>query len=271
MVEVGSRLESDAGRLYQSENGPAPSVTSILGSYPSPWLVDWKVKNIARKVMEGDKRLREAVKNAHKMGSTLVGSAVASSSLEKLMLSMSEDHSKADRGTRIHEGVERVLRGEKMKAVRKDVIPEEMVQVEKIMRELKRLSIEVTDIESVVFGSQPGPYAGTLDMIGEVRLTVRGKTRLSRCVIDLKTGRESIKWSAQAYAYGFADRIKTKDKYGKTVIEDMPNIHRGLIIQTTNGGVKTLECDLVLGKEIWYTCYAMHDIYNRNFRGLGQV
>ena len=248
--------DTDTGRKYRYP-GKAygyPGVTSIINtSWPSDFLEIWRIGNIAKKTVENSeevaKRLKRIAKKPPKVRE------LYAKGLQETFLSWKDDFRAANRGTRIHTGLERLYTGDKKKAIKDDMEPNEYAVVITAFEALRRMDFDMEYVEVPVYGHDPVKYAGTADFIGTFPKVMRGKTRRYRAVVDLKTGRRMYKnYIPQIAAYANANELITSN--GEII--PMPGVTHGFILHATSKSAEFWQTDLEQG---WLTFMACAQIY----------
>ena len=258
------RFETAAGRRYRHPNRKLgyPSVTTIIGkAWPHDYLEVWKMKNLAKTLIKNSDEVIERLQTIKERPQRIQD--LSHEGLSALLIEWREDYSAADRGTRIHEGLEVLLRGEMTaKKLRKQMEPEEYAQVITAVHKLEEIHFQPTHIEVPVYGHDPVKYAGTADLIGEFSKHVRGKMRRYRAVIDLKTGRRVYKdYAAQLAAYARAQEILNSE--GE--LEVMPEIKTALVLHVVAGAANLYRVDIEKGWDDFAAC--AHIFYSSNSEG----
>lgn len=204
---------------YFNGAGPWPGVTSVTKVLDAPALTSWKLRQVAENAIDSADRLiadREAGKRdaAVKWLTTLSTSAM-------------------DRGSRIHAGIESVLRREPV-----ECLPEDLPAVEGarswINQQVRENGLRVLEVEAFMIHETLG-YGGTCDLIAEIGGEV--------WLLDWKTGK-SVAWpSGQVYrdhrlqlaAYQHAEFIA---RPGDPERYPVPAITRHGIVHVTDGGTR---------------------------------
>jgi len=157
-------MSSRVPYTHPDDPGSWTSVTTIIGSvWPSHHLDRWKVGNQARRCVNDSTEIRDLLKRSAKLDEDMRDGYVKK--ISDLLWEWRDDWTAADRGTRIHTGVERLLNGEKRKSVKKDMVDSEFQTAVHAVDALGRLKIEPEYIEARVFNFD-SRYAGTVDLIG---------------------------------------------------------------------------------------------------------
>jgi hypothetical protein len=194
-VSPRNAIAYQGARHYLWRGVKLPSVTTILRSYPKPWLGAWAAKDVAtRAIMDGPdepwRSLSSEEAIAYLKGSPWRKRDVA-----------------ADFGTALHESLALLVAGEQV-----ITYPGAERHVQALTEWWDAYRPQVTDSEVQVFNLAEG-YAGSLDLIADVY----GR----RLLIDLKSG-GAIGHDArlQLAAYRFAEFIGADDRY----IADLPQV-----------------------------------------------
>lgn len=228
------RYETEQGRKYKYP-GKAygyPGVTSIIkAGWPSEYLEIWKTGNIAKNMIAHSKEMRKRLKRIEAKPDRM--KELSAAGLKQLLIDWREDTAAADRGTRIHAGVELVLTGESTsKKLKKDIAPDEYASMSSALEKLQSIDFQPSHIECPVYSHDP-KFAGTADFIGSYAKTIRGKPRRVSALIDLKTGyRINKHFALQLAAYINADELMGQDG----ILIPMPKVAQGLVLHT---GTKT--------------------------------
>jgi len=240
-----------------------PSVTTIIGAaWPQEHLERWKIGNIAKRCVENAESLAERFDKIAKRDAAFGELSVAT--LQEKFMGWKEDTTAANRGTRIHAGLEALLSGTKKKVVRKEMDKREFEIVLKAVDALERMKMEPEHIEARVIKETP-LYAGTLDLIVNYKRVLRGQKRRYRAVVDLKTGRRIHRsYAPQIAAYAFADAILNPDKDSKTAtLCNMPRITTGMVLHVTASGGDFYKVDLQSGWEDFLACHRIYTAANK--------
>ena len=183
------RVDTPDGRFYKhpKTGKPHPSVTTIIGEvWPSTFLEAWKNRNCAQRMVENAELVHKRFKKIkkHRPGMReLYAPKVA-----KLIGEWREDYTAADRGTRIHEGLEKLLLGTSQKKIKKQMEPSEYAVMLNASALLEARGFEMEYTEVPAYGRSHSLYAGTIDIVGSLKINRRGRTKKIKAVIDLKTG-----------------------------------------------------------------------------------
>ena len=186
-----STLKRGGSRFYvnPTTQEKAIGVTSVTGMTPKPWLRYWAVKMAAE----------WAVSNLGAV-TNLVVSGEQSAAVDLIKRAPDRNTRIAsDRGTAIHDLVEKMNLGQDLGVVHPDFAPD----VEIYQTFLDRFQPEFLEVEATVWSKAHG-YAGTLDGI----CRIDGET----IIYDLKTGKGVYPEVAiQLAAYAHADFILDPD------------------------------------------------------------
>ena len=265
----GIRYETADGQRkyrYPGRKKGYPGVTTVIGSaWPSGYLEDWRIGNIAVQCVANADFLRKKLKRIAQKPEKY--RALHIPAIKELLIGWKDDYSAANRGTRIHRGVE-VLLGEYWtgsttadlngilnldKDITQDLSPDELASVDMAIAALDRLGVEVEYVEVPVYNHDP-KYAGTADIIGTFQRTIRGKRRTVRAVIDLKTGRRISK----AYIPQLAAYAKAAELLDGEELKPMPDIGMALVLHVRPDSAQYYAIDIPKG---WADFLACHRIY----------
>lgn len=182
--------------------------------------------------------------------------------LKERFIGWKQDYSAANRGTRIHTGTDYVLTGGPLELLPERVTgtkyselgeqmePNEYASVAMAVKKLDSLGFHPEYVEAPVYGHDP-MYAGTVDYIGTIRKTMRGKKRKIRALIDLKTGaRVSRAYISQLAAYARATEILVDGE-----IRPMPRIDIALILDVRPDSAKLYQVDIEYGYRLFVACH----------------
>jgi len=184
-------------RFYDWEQEKLPSVTTLLQSFPMPWLGSWAAKMTAEKAVLDPPDAEWRSLSAEDAIRYLKGSP------------WRKRDDAADFGTAVHEALAALVAGRKMK-----VEPEAYGHATAVKQWWDIYRPLVLDSEVQVFNLTEG-YAGSLDLIADIY----GR----RLLIDLKTGSNdgySHKNRLQLAAYRYAEFIGEDDHR----IADVPEV-----------------------------------------------
>jgi hypothetical protein len=206
---------------YFDGKGPWPGVTTITRVLDAPALTNWKLNQVALAAIENAERLvedREAGKTdaAVKYLTTLSTSAM-------------------DRGSRIHQAIESVLRREPY-----ELDPRDEPAIEGARAWLNEQKVRPVAVEAFLLHETLG-YGGTLDLIA----VIDGETWL----LDWKTGKsvadpKGVVYSdhrLQLAAYTNAEFLA---KPGDPERYPVPEIARYGIVHVTDGGTRLYEASV---------------------------
>ena len=255
-------------RTYQTTDGRRyhypgkkigyPSVTTILKVWPSEYLEDWRIGNIAKQVVANSDTLYRDLKIISKKPERL--KLMSYEELKGLFIEWKNDYTAADRGTRIHWGVEQVLTGEitKKKVLKKHIEPNEFSCVIAVLDKLKSMKFEPLYIEPAVYKHGKTKYAGRADLIGTYQKSSLGKKLKISCLIDLKTGkRYNRSYAPQIAAYVYADELI---EFATDTPIKMPQVSQGIVLHAHQGGEAATLYKIDL-KEAWEDFEACARIY----------
>lgn len=252
--------DTESGRRYRYPGKKLgyPGVTSIIDSaWPSEHLERWRIGNVAKQMIENSKKLRKKLKHIESKPERVRD--MYADGLQDLLMEWREDYSAADRGTRIHRGLELLYEGESKKSVKSDLKPDEYAAVLTSHSALERMGFEIEHIEVPVYGHDPVKYAGTADYIGTFPKVLRGKTKRFRAVVDLKTGRRVYKnYAPQIAAYAKAQEFI--DKGGEVL--PMPAVTHGFVLHASGESAEFYEVELEEGWLDFLACARIHQTHN---------
>jgi hypothetical protein len=204
---------------YFNGAGPWPGVTTVTGVLDKPQLTSWQLKQVALSALENAERLVDDRDNGR--GEAAVAYLLAGNT------------SARDRGSRIHQAIEHVLR----RATNVPVDPRDQPAVEGARTWLNEAKVRPLEVEAFLINETLG-YGGTLDLVA----TIDGETWL----LDWKTGK-SVAWpSGEVYedhrlqlaAYAHAEFLA---KPGDPTRYAMPEVSRYGIVHVTDGGTRLYE------------------------------
>lgn len=172
---------------YRLDGQWVPGVTTILGVLDKPGLRKWAASSVAEYVADH----REAVEHLYEAGRGPMIGALKETPWQK------RDDA-ADRGTKLHDHAERLLRGEEV-----DVSDDLAPVVENALRFLDDWKIEPLLIEAAV-GSREHQYAGKLDLAARYVHPITGRSGIG--IFDWKSGKRIYTGACfQLNAYGQAE------------------------------------------------------------------
>ena len=255
---------SDGARKYRypGKKQGYPSVTSVIGSaWPSGHLEDWRIGNIAAQCVANADTMRKRFGGIAKKPEKYRELHIPA--LREQFIEWKDDFSAADRGTRIHAGVEAVLQGCPVDAIdstlnfdreiTQDLAPDETASVQMALAALDRLGVEAEHVEAPVFNHAP-KYAGTADIIGTFKRVIRGRERRVRAVIDLKTGKRVSKaYGPQLAAYAMASELLVGGE-----MKPMPRVHLALVLHVRPDSAQFFSVDIQEGWEDFLACHRIH-------------
>ena len=251
------KYQSDSGRRYKVPlmKVSYPGVTSIISNaWPSPYLEDWRIGNIANRCIEDAPRLAKRLKKISKRPDSM--REFSKQSLRKTFIEWKEDYTAANRGTRIHSLVEAHLTNTKAPDV--PITSDEADTAIMAIAALDDLGFTAEYVECIVFNHWH-QYAGTVDIIGTYKKRVGKKTKTIRAVVDLKTGRRVNKsYIPQIAAYARAEEIYISEDKG----ELMPKVHQGLILHARPKKAEFYRVDLATGWDTFLACRTIHTAAN---------
>lgn len=178
---------SPGNHRYWLDKKPVPGVTTIIGVLDKPGLRKWAASSVAEYVADH----REAIEHLYAAGRGPMVGALKETPWQK------RDDA-ADRGTRLHDHAENLLRGETVD------VPDDLVPViENALRFLEEWRIEPVLIEECV-GSREHWYAGKLDLVARYRDPRTGGSGVG--IFDWKSGKSIYASTAfQLVGYAFAE------------------------------------------------------------------
>lgn len=214
-----------------------PSVTSVLAkAWPAENLYNWRIQQIAHGIDDSLKSFIKRLKRIKELAPAIRGIAI--DSLADTLKEWSDPRAYADRGNRIHTGVERLVRGQSHAF--RDLSDAERIDVRAAFSALEAVNFKPDYVECPVYSFKP-TYAGTVDYIGKMDYQGRRITAL----IDLKSGR-SVRgqYGAQLAAYRNAEQLldlKTE------TYKPMPAVTHALILHVHDGETKWYLADTEIG------------------------
>ena len=125
-MDDGIKYDTPSGRRYRhpGDTHQYPSVTTIIGSvWPSHWLDHWKDKNAARAMLLDAKNVSKKLKRLADRPEDMLELYVPK--YAEMMNKWRQDYTAANRGTRIHQGLEDSLNGTSDKKLKKTMVSEE--------------------------------------------------------------------------------------------------------------------------------------------------
>jgi hypothetical protein len=209
---------------YFGGNGPWPGVTSVTDVLDKPALIEWKRKQVAEAALAHADRL---------VADKTAGNEEAAVAF--LLKSRNEGTNGRERGTRLHETLERILRREEPK-----IDPRDVPAVQGARLWLNEFKVKPLEVESFLINETLG-YGGTCDLVavigGEVWL-LDWKTSKSVAWPD---GRVYDEFRLQLAAYAraeFIGRVGDSNRY------QVPAITRFGIVHVTDGGTRLYPADV---------------------------
>lgn len=177
----------EASHRYKLDGRWVPGVTTILGVLNKPALTKWAVTSVAEYVADH----REAIGHLYVAGRGPMVAALKETPWQK------RDDA-ADRGTKLHDYAERILRGAEVD------VPDDLAPVvESALRFLDEWRIEPVLIE-VAVGSREHSYGGTLDLAARYVNPCTGEHGVG--IFDWKSGKRIYAAACfQLNAYGHAE------------------------------------------------------------------
>jgi hypothetical protein len=207
---------------YFNGQGPWPGVTTVTDVLDKPALVRWKVEQVALAALENAERLvddRDSGRGEAAVKYLTTGNTAA-----------------RDRGSRIHQALEHVLR----RATNVPVDDRDQPAVNGARLWLNEHHVKPLEVEAFLINETVG-YGGTCDLIAEIDGEV--------WLLDWKTSK-SVAWpSGQVYdemrlqlaAYSRAEfiaKVADPERY------EVPAIERFGILHVTDGGTRLYEADV---------------------------
>jgi hypothetical protein len=192
----------------------AIGVTSVTGMLPKPFLRFWATKLAAEWAVENVGTITNLITSNEK------------SAAVDLIKKAPDRYTKqaADRGTAIHDLVEKANQGDDLGVVHPDFRPD----VDRYHEFLSQFNPEFLEVESTVWSDEHG-YAGTLDGI----CRIDGET----LIYDLKTGKSVYSEVAlQLAAYKNADYIINADGTQR----DIPDIQGAFVVHLRPEGFRVV-------------------------------
>ena len=257
MAATGVQHEDSQGNRYYvrpDDKGKRPkrypSVTRILdATWPSGGLENWKIGNIASKLIDDAEDNALKLLNIANRGRKF--RELAKESWKEKLIEWKDDFTAANRGTRIHNGMEALYRKQTTTTqLERKMEEDEYEVIVNALLCIQEHGIEVKMMEIPVYGEAPYKYAGTADILAKID----GEY----CVIDLKTGKRlNRSYIAQVAAYSFADRAYANGKMRK-----WPEIKRGFVLKSSPNQADLYEIDLKVGKEIFEACCLVYETSN---------
>ncbi len=199
------QVNTNRGRFYEWQGELFKSVTTVLQIIEQPWLAPWKAKLASEFAVDNIDILSELVER---------GERDAAVKMVKDAANRRRD-SAADRGTAIHEVVEKIARGQTVE--QNPFTHETWPYVESFLQFVDDYQPVFTAVEQTV-ASREGMYAGTLDF--------RCLIKDFPCTFDVKTGKViDTKHVLQLAAYNHAEFTVVD---GKEVIWE-PTVYAGIL------------------------------------------
>ena len=255
MITPDPKYQTADGRKYRypGKTTGYPGVTTVIGSaWPSGHLEDWRIGNIAKQCVENADALATRFKRISKKPDKIRD--LYATGIKEQFIDWKDDYTAADRGTRIHEGLELRLTGENMEQLKSMMALDEYSSIRAAVKRLDKFNLTVEHVEVPVYCHDP-KYAGTADIIGTYSKTVGNKTKKFRCVIDLKTGKRINKaYIPQLAAYARATELMLPDGTLRT----MPKIHQAFVLHARPDKALLYRVDIAAG---WRRFQSCHDIY----------
>jgi hypothetical protein len=209
---------------YFGGNGPWPGVTSVTDVLDKPALLQWHKKQIAEAALANAERLVKDREDGND-----------EAAIAFLLKARNEGTNGRERGTRLHETLERVLRREDPK-----IDPRDVAAVQGARLWLNEFKVKPLEVESFLINETLG-YGGTCDLVavigGEVWL-LDWKTSKSVAWPD---GRVYDEFRLQLAAYAraeFIGRVGDSNRY------QVPPITRFGIVHVTDGGTRLYPADV---------------------------
>lgn len=245
MTERINTIQRNGGRFYvdPTTREKLPSVTTILGMIPKPFLQQWAAKVVAEYAVQHMPELFPLAIKDPKAAVDVIKAAPRRYTQER-----------ANLGTAAHDLFERMCRGEKLGRVD----PELHMYRDAFARWLDRWQPTIVGQEYTVWESHDG-YAGSADALVEID----GE----RIILDVKTSKDVYPDTAlQLAAYRFATEILMPDG---TRVPNFTDIKGGAILHVGHDGKERFipaACD-VEQYDVFLTLLNVFN-YEQNKRGL---
>jgi hypothetical protein len=214
--------EGKGPRFYFDTDNPAvklPGVTSIVGMLPKPFLTFWAAKMAAELAVDSIEFIQQMVDRGGRAGAVQYVSGASRRYTKE----------RSDIGSEAHDLFERMIRGERVGYVSRDMDPYKRHFGEF----LDAVQPELVRAEDVAW-SDTHQYAGSFDGILRIRLDEDGKPdpagEPALVVADWKTGKNTYPDVAlQMSAYAHADKVIAPDG----TEEPMPDFDGAVVLHIT--------------------------------------
>jgi hypothetical protein len=214
--------EGKGPRFYFDTDNPAvklPGVTSIVGMLPKPFLTFWAAKMAAELAVDSIEFIQQMVDRGGRAGAVQYVSGASRRYTKE----------RSDIGSEAHDLFERMIRGERVGYVSRDMDPYKRHFGEF----LDAVQPELVRAEDVAW-SDTHQYAGSFDGILRLRLDEDGKPdpagEPALVVADWKTGKNTYPDVAlQMSAYAHADKVIAPDG----TEEPMPDFDGAVVLHIT--------------------------------------
>jgi len=236
-------------RFYVDPSGTShPSVTSIIGMEPKPWLASWAAREAAELAVNSIDFLADMAQRDRAGAVDYIRKASSRYAATRREL-----------GSAAHDVFERQLRGEPTGHVHPDVVP----LAEHFADFLRTVQPRLLSAEDVVWSDTYG-YAGSADAFLEygmlagraVPLSTQGAERVTH-VVDWKTGKSVYGSVAmQLRAYAEADTLISPDGRSQPV----PAVTGGAALHITADGWQLLPVD-IFAEGVWGTFLALRQAW----------
>jgi hypothetical protein len=214
--------EGKGPRFYFDTDNPAvklPGVTSIVGMLPKPFLTFWAAKMAAELAVDSIEFIQQMVDRGGRAGAVQYVSGASRRYTKE----------RSDIGSEAHDMFERMIRGERVGYVSRDMDPYKRHFAEF----LDAVQPELVRAEDVAW-SDTHQYAGSFDGILRLRLDENGKPapdgEPALVIADWKTGKNTYPDVAlQMSAYAHADKVIAPDG----TEEPMPDFDGAVVLHIT--------------------------------------
>jgi hypothetical protein len=214
--------EGKGPRFYFDTDNPAvklPGVTSIVGMLPKPFLTFWAAKMAAELAVDSIEFIQQMVDRGGRAWAVQYVSGASRRYTKE----------RSDIGSEAHDMFERMIRGERVGYVSRDMDPYKRHFAEF----LDAVQPELVRAEDVAW-SDTHQYAGSFDGILRLRLDENGKPapdgEPALVIADWKTGKNTYPDVAlQMSAYAHADKVISPDG----VAEPMPDFDGAVVLHIT--------------------------------------
>jgi hypothetical protein len=214
--------EGKGPRFYFDTDNPAvklPGVTSIVGMLPKPFLTFWAAKMAAELAVDSIEFIQQMLDRGGRAGAVQYVSGASRRYTKE----------RSDIGSEAHDLFERMIRGERVGYVSRDMDPYKRHFGEF----LDAVQPELVRAEDVAW-SDTHQYAGSFDGILRIRLDENGKPdpagEPALVIADWKTGKNTYPDVAlQMSAYAHADKVIAPDG----TEEPMPDFDGAVVLHIT--------------------------------------